>query len=206
MQRLTPADVEVFRRALAFRGLTCPEELRAGLSIMRVRALARGQFLLRAGEQASYLGMLVSGLLREYFVSPRGVERTKAFILPGEATGSLADLVSGEPSRAFIVAEAPSRLIVGRFSSFRALEQSSALWSAATRRGTEILLVRKALREYELLCLDAAERYAAFTARYPGIETKVAARHIASYLGITPVHLSRLRARRLARARSQLVR
>jgi CRP-like cAMP-binding protein len=50
------------------------------------------------------------------------------------------------------------------------------------------------------MCLDAEQRYAAFLARYPHLETTVAASHIASYLAITPVHLSRLRARR-ARAR-----
>jgi CRP-like cAMP-binding protein len=200
MALLEPPDIEVFTRSLAFRGLSDPDEVRAGLAIMHVRTLARGEFLLRGGEPAVWLGMLVSGLMREYFVSPHGIERTKAFILPGETTGSLADLLSGKPSRAFIVAEAPCRLILGPYTGFRDLEARSPAWAKATRHGTEFLLMRKAEREYELLCLDAAERYAALTARYPGIENVVAARHIASYLGITPVHLSRLRARRVQAA------
>jgi CRP-like cAMP-binding protein len=59
----------------------------------------------------------------------------------------------------------------------------------------------KAEREYELLGMDAEERYATFARRYPGLEARVAARHVASYLGITPVHLSRLRRLRRARTR-----
>ena len=60
------------------------------------------------------------------------------------------------------------------------------------------MLLDKAEREYELLGLDAAARYALFAERFPGLEARVAARHVASYLGITGVHLSRLRRRRRA--------
>jgi CRP-like cAMP-binding protein len=52
--------------------------------------------------------------------------------------------------------------------------------------------------------MDAATRYDRFATRYPGLEARVAARHIASYLGITPVHLSRLRRRRRSSQRSPL--
>ncbi len=44
--------------------------------------------------------------------------------------------------------------------------------------------------------MDAAERYAALVKSMPDLERRVQLRHIASYLGITPVHLSRLRRRR----------
>jgi len=41
--------------------------------------------------------------------------------------------------------------------------------------------------------LDSAERYMQFLAQYPGLEKRVKQYHIASYLGITPVSLSRIR-------------
>jgi hypothetical protein len=47
----------------------------------------------------------------------RGVERTKAFVLSGELTGSLADLLAGGPSKAYIVADEPSRLLVVGYSA-----------------------------------------------------------------------------------------
>lgn len=76
------------------------------------------------------------------------------------------------------------------------------MWAAAAgQRGAEAPVRYKAEREYEFLCLSAEERYAAFSARHRGLEARVSGRHIASFLGITPVHLSRLRARR-ARSRS----
>jgi CRP-like cAMP-binding protein len=81
----------------------------------------------------------------------------------------------------------------------RTLARQYPAWRTFGTRVLERLLVTKAEREYELLGLDAEERYRAFSERYPGLEARVAGKHIASYLGITPVHLSRLRRRRLER-------
>lgn len=178
------------------------DDVDAGFAEVRPRELARGEHILRAGETATGVFVVVRGLLREYFVLADGTERTKAFVAEGEFSGSLADLLSGEPSRAFIVADEPTRVLVATHAAYRALEAASPAWERFGRRVLEALLLRKAEREYELLGLDAAERYARFALRYPGLEARVAAKHVASYLGITPVHLSRLRRARRHAARA----
>lgn len=172
------------------------DDIRAALELCFVKELTRGQYLLRAGETATETGMVAHGLLREFFVMSDGVERTKAFVQTGDGTGSLADLLSATPSLANIVAEEPARLLLVRFSDYLGLVARSPAWALQYRRGLETMYVVKATREYELLGLNAEERYARFATRYAGIEARVAARHVASYLGITPVHLSRLRRRR----------
>lgn len=174
-------------------------EAAEGLALVRPRTLERGEHFLSAGARATELAVVARGLLREYFVLPRGVERAKAFAMEGELTGSLADLLSGEPSRAFITAEEPCVLLVSPFEAQRALAARWPAWAELSRRATERLLLRKAEREYELLGLDAEARYEALRARWPDLESRVAAQHVASYLGITPVHLSRLRRRRRER-------
>lgn len=206
MSELTPGDAAAFTRAVGRVGLTDPASVAAGLQLLRVRSLRRGEYLLTAGEPAVFAGVLISGLLREHFVTKKGVERTKSFITQLQFTGSLADLLSGKPSRAFIVAEEPSRLVLAPYAALRALEATRPDWAAMARRSAEHLVQYKAEREYQFLCLDASERYAAFLERHPDLEVRVAARHIASYLGITPVHLSRLRARRAHRAREERLR
>lgn len=173
-------------------------DIEEGLALTKQRHLERGEHLLRAGEHATEVAVVVSGLLREYFVLANGVERTKALIIEGQLSGSLADLLSSGPSRAFIVAEEPTHLLVTRFEDYRALGKHSTSWSALGRRAVERLLLAKAEREWELLGLDAEARYVAFRSRNPGLEGRVAAKHVASYLGITAEHLSRLR-RRLSR-------
>jgi CRP-like cAMP-binding protein len=51
----------------------------------------------------------------------------------------------------------------------------------------------KTQREILLLTKNAEERYKTFREMYPGLENYISQYHIASYLGITPVSLSRIR-------------
>jgi CRP-like cAMP-binding protein len=201
MTRPTPNDAEVFMAGMQRVAAAPANELERVLAWARVCELERDEFLLRGGEVAVLSGLVVSGLVREYFVLPDGTERTKAFVQPGEVTGSLADLLSARPSRAFVVAQERSRLLVFDFDALRKQGERSAAWLGWYARSLERMFCGKADREYELLGMDADERYAAFAGRYPGLEARVAARHVASYLGITPVHLSRLRRLRRTRAR-----
>jgi CRP-like cAMP-binding protein len=203
MQPLLETDKQAVYSALARLGLGERSLIEQHLQLFRARELARGEYLLRGGEPAIWTGVLASGLLREHFVTPRGVERTKSFVQPLQFTGSLADLLSGKPSRAFIVAEQASRVLLVRYSELRRIQSESPLWAAMARRSIEHLLMDKAEREYQFMCLDAAARYAEFLSRYGELEGSVAAAHIASYLSITPVHLSRLRARRARSAQNR---
>lgn len=199
---LGDSDVEVFARAIRALYPLDDAELATAFTMMRARELARGEYLLRAGERAHEVAIVVRGLVREHFVMSDGTERTKAFVLAGQPTGSLADLISGAPSRAYIIAEEPTRILCATFAQSLALaERSPGLRHYSVQLLQRILLV-KAEREYELLGMDAQARYALFSARYPGLEARVAARHVASYLGITPVHLSRLRRRRRQQQRA----
>jgi CRP-like cAMP-binding protein len=195
---LARADAAAFAAAVRKIEPLGDADIAGGLASLgaHVRTLPRHTHLLRAGQRATQVAVVVSGLLREYFVLPDGSERTKAFVAENELSGSLADLLSGGPSRAFIVAEEPSRLLVASAADYTALAARSDAWARFQLRALERLLLAKAEREYELLGMDAAARYAALVARWPGLEARVAARHVASYLGITPVHLSRLRRRR----------
>lgn len=136
---------------------------------------------------------VVHGLLREYFLLADGTERTKAFVAEGQLSGSLADLLSEGPSLANIVAEEPARVLLAPYDAMKRLGDGFDDWRRFGHRSTAALLERKARREHELLALDAAGRYHAFRELYPGLEARVKAKHVASYLGITPVHLSRLR-------------
>lgn len=169
------------------------EQIEPFLSRAQLCELKPEQHLLCAGDVATHSGILLRGLLREYFVMRDGTERTKAFVQAGQPTGSLADLLSNQPSRAFIVAHEPSRLLLFNFAELRASADQTLGLATWYVRLLEGMFAAKAEREYELLGLDAQARYARFAQRFPGLEKRVAARHVASYLGITPVHLSRLR-------------
>jgi len=73
------------------------------------------------------------------------------------------------------------------------LFKSSAHWEKIGRRITESLYLEKEEREYQFLCLDAVSRYQSFLKEFKNEVNKIPDYMVASYLGITPVYLSKLK-------------
>ena len=170
------------------------------LGCMRRRTVEAGQHVLRAGERATEVHLVLDGLLREYYLLDDGTERTKSFVIEGQFAGSLPDLLSGRVARAHIVAGGTTTLLVGDFDELTARASEHPSTRGFVAEVLRRLLITKADREYELLALDAEGRYEAFSRRFPDLEGRIPARHIASYIGITPVHLSRVRRSRRGRS------
>ncbi len=156
-------------------------------------SLQREAPFLRAGDRATEVGAVISGALREYFLLEDGTERTKGFNLVGDFAGSLSDLLLDGPARTHVVAETPTVVLVTPWSAYRDLVETRPAWGRFAREIAERLYRLKVQREYELLALDATERYRLALERWPQLESTFTQRDIASYIGITPVHLSRLR-------------
>lgn len=78
-------------------------------------------------------------------------------------------------------------------SDFVALFEQHPIFDRLGRKLAEWLLIRKELRARSLLQQQAKERYLDFEEQYPDLVKRVPQYHIASYLGITEVSLSRLK-------------
>lgn len=136
---------------------------------------------------------MIRGLVRELYVGEDGEEHTRTFIADGQMTGSLLDLLSNEPSVTWIQALEPTMTITFCYRDLDALSSRFPEFHVVGRRHAEALYVQKSRREHDLLALSAAERHARWVASNPGLDARVSRRHLASYLGVTPEHLSRLR-------------
>ncbi|MBL8953142.1 MAG: Crp/Fnr family transcriptional regulator [Myxococcaceae bacterium] len=162
--------------------------------------LPKGDFFTRPGERADRFAIVLEGLVRHYYVDARGKESVKAFRGPLEVSGPYAELISGRPSRTFIQALAPARLLCLQWEVLQRAADASPELSKMLRRFAEAQFVNKEQREYEFLQLTAEERYLQFCRERKEHLGHVPLHQIASYIGITPVALSRIRAR-LARKR-----
>jgi CRP-like cAMP-binding protein len=189
------ADRDQLRAALRRVAPLTDEDCLQLDSAARFVELARGEQFLRAGDVATQCGTLLAGIVREHYPLADGREVTRGFAGPGDGVGSLSDLIGGEPSRSSVVAETDARIAVVPWATLRELARTQRAWTHFLARVTERLYLRKAEREYELLALDAAERYERFRVRYAALEDRIPLRAVASYVGITPEHLSRLRRR-----------
>lgn len=163
---------------------------------LSLRRLERGEFLTRAGEVAKHVGFVVSGLFRKVHVTPRGKTIVRGFGGPRAIVGAYVSLLTGEPSYLSVEALSDSELLVLPWSELETLYARHRCFQTIGRRLAELTLLEREARAHELLTLSAAERYVRFRETHRELLPQLRSYDIASYLGITPVSLSRLRARK----------
>jgi CRP-like cAMP-binding protein len=190
----SPAHQRLFDQIRALADVPASELGRLG-AIFHPTELRRGEHLLRAGETPDSLAFVGAGLLRLYYIDRAGREFTKSFCVAGEIVAAYSALLLGAPSRLFIEALEDAQLLVADYRAYQALAAQHPCWAVVNQRRAEALFIKKESREAALLLDDAESRYLQFLAEYPGLEARVRQHYIASYLGITPVSLSRVRAR-----------
>lgn len=155
--------------------------------------LARGATLFEAGRENRFEYLVLGGLLRSFVVGVDGKEVTLAFHRgPGVLTPWLARC---DETRSLVSCEALAASALVRFEA-SALVRLMVRDGRARAWGNRVMqaeLVRRTRREWSLAAEPAARRLARFREECPGIEAAVPVAIVASYLGITPVSLSRLR-------------
>ncbi|EFM08597.1 putative transcriptional regulator, Crp/Fnr family [Paenibacillus curdlanolyticus YK9] len=164
-------------------------------SIASRQSIAKQVHWLQAGEPARLIGFCTSGLFRMYYATPSGEEYNKSFCGTADFIASYSSLLLDAPAFFSIQALADSELLVFRYSEFRSLFDKHPCWERIGRVLIEQLYIKKETRERELLILSAEARYRQFLDHYGPLAAAIPQYHIASYLGITPVALSRIRRR-----------
>jgi len=162
---------------------------------LQEREYGKGQTLLMAGDRIREFYFVLNGILRYYYLTPEGKEFNKAFAKENDFAGSIGGLISSAPSRFSIeaiedakVIVLPVKLIVEGYDRHRS-------WERLGRRLAENVAFKKELREAEFLLDSAEARYLAFLKEFADIPERIPQYHIASYLGITEVSLSRIRSK-----------
>lgn len=161
----------------------------------RLITKAAGAHLFRQGDQDTSLYIVKHGLLKAYYLSEDGKENIKTFISEGGKIGSLVAGYRQESCTFSLVCMENCELLLLTFAD---LQEASRTDLELSTEVVEFLLnfgIRKELREFELLCLTAEERYRRLLIEMPKLFDRVTQNEIARYLGVTPVGLSRIKTR-----------
>jgi CRP-like cAMP-binding protein len=165
----------------------------------RSRVLEPGDSFCRLGQQVHEVGFIQTGIVRYLVTLPDGNESTKDFSFKGSFTLSFGSAAGQRPAQVAIAAVVRTELLVWPYQVLLDLYDSNIEWQKVGRRVAELLYVRKEQRELSFLLLDAEARYLQMRTQFGAQADAIPQYFLASYLGMRPQSLSRLK-RRIADA------
>ena len=169
------------------------EECELSTQFFVPKKIKKRQFLLQEGDVCKHLAFVNSGCLREYTVDQRGDEHIIQFAIEGWWISDLTSFLSGNPASHNIDALQDSEVLLLDKSARESLFESVPRMERFFRLLLEGNYVATHKRINDALSASAEERYLTFINTYPQLVEQIPQNQIASYLGITPQSLSRIR-------------
>jgi CRP-like cAMP-binding protein len=168
----------------------------AFIKICRFDTFDAKELILYAGSTSRHVFLTLSGFVRGYVHDTEGVEKNIILRGAGKFTSVPEWLFEAKPTRYNIEAISKSTVLMVSFPEFEALAQVNpaifALYTLALKDNLNMIMYRL---ESQIL-LTPEERYYDLLEKHPHIFQEAYNKHIANFLGITPVSLSRLMKRR----------
>lgn len=170
-----------------------PEESRFFISLLKVRHLKKKEFLLRAGEVCRYETFVLEGCLRNYFLDEKGDEHILQFSVEDWWTSDLYSLLTRTPATQFIDALEDSTVAMLEQDDLERLYRQVPKFERFFRIMLQNAFIAQQQRILQSIGSTGEERYLAFRKKYPTLEQRLPQHQIASFLGITPEFLSKIR-------------
>jgi CRP-like cAMP-binding protein len=154
--------------------------------------MKKGDFIISAGQTCKSFSFIHEGTFSFLILNDDG-EHVKDFSGNNKFITSYTSFITQVPSQIFIRAEEKATLTQWSFDTYQQLLHSSENWKQFALKIANYLYLRKEKREISLLTETAEQRYLNMLREFPHIIQHVPQYLIASYLGIKPQSLSRIR-------------
>ena len=175
--------------------LLTDEEKELIKNYLTVKKIRKRQYLLQDGDVCKSVAFVEKGALRLYYVSEDGAEHIMRFGLEGHFITDLYSFLTTEPSAYNIDAIEDSELVIITKSASDELRKLSSKYQEYIFQLTSESYIQLQRRLTSIISLTLEERYKDLTANHPDIIQRVPQHMIASYMGLTPETLSRVRKR-----------
>ena len=172
-----------------------PEEEAQIKNYLTPKKLRKKQYLLQEGDVCKTIAFIEKGALKAYSVDDNGNEHIIQFGLEGWTISDLYSFLTAEPSTYNIDAIEDSELVLINKSAHEELLLNVPKYETYTRLNITGAYLAMQKRLTSIISSPVEERYENFTALYPNIVQRVPQHMIASYMGLSPETLSRIRRR-----------
>jgi CRP/FNR family transcriptional regulator, anaerobic regulatory protein len=184
--------MENFLNRLGLNNETDREAIEEFSSMLNLLELKKGDYFLMVGKTSDRIGFVSAGMLKQYYVID-GEEKIRWVLIENDISMSLRSFTQNLPSLESIEAINKCRVcFISRKNWLYLLnkyDQFKLLWI----KNIEDIFIGYEDRIYDLLSKDAKLRYDSFCHKFPEHAKKIPLQYLASILGISPQHLSKIR-------------
>ncbi len=159
------------------------------------KKLRKKQYLLQEGDVCKNLAFVEKGALKSYTIDDNGNECIIQFAIEGWTIADLYSFLTGEAATYNIDAIEDAELVMISKTAHEELLQKVPKYETYTRLNITGAYIAMQKRLTSIISNTIEERYTGFTSIYPDIAKRVPQHMIASYMGLTPETLSRIRRR-----------
>jgi CRP-like cAMP-binding protein len=168
-------------------------------SVLIPRPFKQGELIVKSGDTARYMMFVNSGYIMSYYTDQLGNDHVVQFAANGWWCGDIYSLSQNPTTIYSTKGLTDGELLLLPRSAQDSLFEKYNKFERYFRITFQNSVIRHQLRFIEGYSTTAEERYQKFISTYPNLEQHVAQKYIASYLGITPEFLSKLRKRLLVK-------
>ncbi|MCA6066411.1 Crp/Fnr family transcriptional regulator [Chryseobacterium sp. RG1] len=162
------------------------------LELVTERKISKNEFLIQEGQTCNFVGFVKEGVLRS-FVYSKVEEHNNDFYFPNTIACALTSFLTSEKTNCNIQALSDSTIFCLSRQQLDSIMSQNMEWLKLSKYISDTYFIRKCKRETTFLKDQALERFKLTLELFPNIEQLVSQYHIASYLGIKPQSLSRLK-------------
>ena len=193
IQTISPKDRELLHRLInnECTYIMQPQLIDEFIDMGRIISLRRRQRIISTGEVNDDIYIIMSGILRTWFIDGEQ-EVTQAFGPPGTIVQSFHSYYEGLPSSLNFEACCPARLLLIDRRDFDFLIENRPEFNRWVLRLAQRQMYHSEIKQ-RVINGPAREKYVAMISHLPDIINNVPLKVIATYLGITPEYLSKLR-------------
>jgi CRP-like cAMP-binding protein len=164
-----------------------------------IRKIKRKQFLLHEGSVCRYMAFIASGAMRQYSIDDSGIEHITTLALEGWWMSDRGSFINLTPSRYNIDAVEDSELLVSTLDKLNVLKEQSLTFLKMAHILDQNHSVAAQARIEAGISFSAEEKYQYLMQTHPGFFNRFPQTMLASYLGLTPETMSRVRKQILSR-------
>jgi CRP-like cAMP-binding protein len=157
------------------------------------RKIKRKQFILQEGDVCKHYTFVAAGCFKKFYVDNKGTEYNLQFAAENDWIMDIDSFYAEKPSRVYIEAIEPSIILQIERADLIHLFTINPKYDRNFRVIVEKRLVELENRILQSISSTAEERYLSFINQYPHLLSRLPNTQIASYIGITPEFLSKIR-------------